>query len=52
MKRAGLIKELEFDDRIVDQLFAKSLTIELDDSTKTRYSIPITKSRRWGPTRH
>jgi hypothetical protein len=44
--------ELEFDDRILDEMFTKSLTIELDDSAATRYSIPIMKSRRWGPTRH
>jgi len=44
--------ELGFDERIVDTLFTKSITIELDDSAHTRYTIPITKSRRWGPTRH
>ena len=44
--------ELEFDDRILEQMFTKSLTIELDDSSATRYTIPIMKSRRWGPTRH
>ncbi len=43
--------ELRFDDRVLDQIFAKSLTIELNDSAATRYTIPITKSRRWGPTR-
>jgi len=43
--------ELEFDDRILDEMFTKSLTIELDDSAATRYTIPIMKSRRWGPTR-
>jgi len=44
--------ELKFDESILDQLFTKSLTIELDDSAATRYTIPITKARRWGPTRH
>ena len=43
--------ELEFDDEILDELFTKSLTIELNDSSTTRYTIPITKTRRWGPTR-
>ena len=44
--------ELGFDERITDTLFTKSVTIELEDSAKTRYTIPIIKSRRWGPTRH
>jgi hypothetical protein len=44
--------ELKFDENILEQLFTKSITIELDDSAATRYTIPITKARRWGPTRH
>ena len=44
--------EFQFDERILDDMFAKSLTIELNDSAATRYTIPITKARRWGPTRH
>lgn len=44
--------ELQFDEEILDEMFTKSLTIELDDSAATRYTIPITKARRWGPTRH
>ncbi len=44
--------EMKFDERILDELFTKSFTIELDDSAHTRYTIPVTKAKRWGPTRH
>ncbi len=43
--------EFKFDDRIGQELFTKSVTFELNDEAKTRYTIPISKSRRWGPTR-
>ncbi len=44
--------EFQFDGSILEEMFSKSLTIELDDSAATRYTIPINKARRWGPTRH
>lgn len=44
--------EFQFDGNILEEMFSKSLTIELDDSAATRYTIPINKARRWGPTRH
>lgn len=44
--------EFEFGGEILDEMFSKSLTIQLDDSAGTRYTIPINKARRWGPTRH
>lgn len=44
--------EFQFNDAILEEMFSKSLTIELDDSAATRYTIPINKARRWGPTRH
>jgi len=33
-----------------DTLFTKSFTIEASDAAKTRYTFPIKKSMRWGPT--
>jgi len=35
---------LTFDQRITDEVFTKSFTIEVDDSFATRYTVPVTKS--------
>lgn len=43
--------ELEFEEDLIDELFTKSITIELNDSASTRYTIPVTKARRWGPVK-
>ena len=41
--------KLKFDQKMADDLFNKSLTIEASDSTHTRFTLPISKARRWGP---
>lgn len=35
---------------IASEILNKSFTIEASDSAMTRYSVPIQKSQRWGPT--
>lgn len=35
---------------ISDTILAKSFTIEASDTAQTRYSVPIQKAMRWGPT--
>jgi hypothetical protein len=41
--------KLKFDQSMADDLFNKSVTIEASDSTHTRFTLPISKARRWGP---
>ena len=43
------IFKVKFDQKMADDLFSKSLTIEASDSTHTRFTVPISKARRWGP---
>lgn len=41
--------KMKFDQKMADDLFNKSVTIEASDSTHTRFTVPISKARRWGP---
>ncbi len=41
--------KVRVDQAIADQLFSKSFTFEASDSARTRYTVPISKSMRWGP---
>jgi hypothetical protein len=41
--------KLKSDQSMADELFSKSVTIEASDSTHTRFTLPISKARRWGP---
>ncbi len=41
---------IKFDQKMADDLFNKTITLEASDAKHTRYSIPISKTRRWGPT--
>ena len=42
--------KVKLEHGISDQIFNKSFTFEASDSAKTRYSLPIQKAMRWGPT--
>jgi hypothetical protein len=41
---------VRFTSDIADTVLTKSFTIEASDSALTRYSVPIQKAMRWGPT--
>ena len=41
--------KVEFEPGIADELFTESFTIEASDAKHTRTTIPLVKSRRWGP---
>ncbi len=38
------------DPAVAEQLFTRSFTVEASDEAKTRYTLPIQKKMRWGPT--
>ena len=38
-----------FDKGIADDVFTKSFTIQASDANKTRLTVPISKTMRWGP---
>lgn len=40
---------VKINPKMADDLFNKTITIEASDAKHTRYSIPISKTRRWGP---
>jgi len=42
--------QIRFTADIADTVLTKSFTIEASDSALTRYSVPIQKAMRWGPT--
>lgn len=41
--------KVHFKDNVAGELFTESITFEANDPEKTRMTIPIVKSRRWGP---
>jgi hypothetical protein len=41
---------VRFTRDLADAIVSKSFTIEASDSAMTRYTIPVQKSQRWGPT--
>lgn len=41
--------QVKFDKDIADDLFTESLTVEASDAKHTRLTVPLVKSRRWGP---
>ncbi len=42
--------QVRFTSDIADTVLNKSFTIEASDTALTRYSVPIQKAMRWGPT--
>ncbi|MBD3298061.1 MAG: hypothetical protein GF341_05345 [candidate division Zixibacteria bacterium] len=41
--------KIRFGDNVAGELFTESITFEANDPANTRMTIPIVKSRRWGP---
>lgn len=42
--------KVKVDPAVAEELYSKSITIEASDEARTRLTVPIMKSMRWGPT--
>ena len=42
--------QVRFVKNLTEELLNKSFTIEASDSAMTRYTVPVQKTQRWGPT--